>query len=81
MADRTCLPERVDNYGERFEDANAHGQFLQALEESHNQGVIHDCLEKGNGLPLGSVMFWKAMEYLPFRRMDLHEGSWRVIRW
>ncbi|KXX80203.1 hypothetical protein MMYC01_204251 [Madurella mycetomatis] len=43
---------------------------------------IHDSLEFDCGLSWGSVMVWKMMEYLPFRRMDLQEdGSWKPIRW
>ena len=43
---------------------------------------MHDALAFGNGLPPLSVISWRIMEYLPFRRMDLREdGSWEPIRW
>lgn len=45
-------------------------------------GKIHDCLEFGHGTPRISVLIWRMMEWLPFRRMDLLEdGSWKPIRW
>jgi hypothetical protein len=45
-------------------------------------GVMHDCLQYGQGLTAGGVIGWKIMEYLPFRRMDLlPDNSWRSIRW
>ncbi|KAB8072985.1 hypothetical protein BDV29DRAFT_158011 [Aspergillus leporis] len=56
-------------------------RFMDALHGS-STGVIHDCLKFGNGLPPLSVLSWRIMEYLPFRRMDLQEdGSWKPIRW
>ena len=82
MADHFCLSERVNGNGERYEDLVTRNAFLKALEDSHTGGVLHDCLQKGEGLPWNSVAFWKLMEYLPFRRMDLQDnGSWKVIRW
>ncbi|KAL2126067.1 hypothetical protein VTI74DRAFT_1830 [Chaetomium olivicolor] len=43
---------------------------------------IHDSLDFGGGLSWSSVLAWKIMEYLPFRRMDLQpDGSWKPIRW
>ncbi|EAW09783.1 T6SS phospholipase effector Tle1-like catalytic domain-containing protein [Aspergillus clavatus NRRL 1] len=56
--------------------------FLNALHLSSTTGLIHDCLSFGNGLPPMSVVSWRIMEYLPFRRMDLQrDGSWKPIRW
>ena len=56
--------------------------FHDALRLSSTQGWIHDCLSFGNGLPATSVLVWRLMEYLPFRRMDLQpDGSWKPIRW
>jgi uncharacterized protein (DUF2235 family) len=57
-------------------------RFLDALEHSSMKGVLHDCLAYGEGLPWSSVLSWRIMEYLPFRRMDLQpDGSWKPIRW
>ena len=57
-------------------------RFLNALELSSTKGWIHDCLSFNNGLPAASVIVWRMMEYLPFRRMDLQpDGSWKPIRW
>ncbi|KAL9125804.1 MAG: hypothetical protein Q9217_005046 [Psora testacea] len=54
--------------------------FQQTLEVAATKGVIHDCLEFHNGLPAPSVISWKIMEYLPFRRMDLRsDGTWKAI--
>ncbi|KAL8737470.1 MAG: hypothetical protein Q9181_001658 [Wetmoreana brouardii] len=55
-------------------------EFHKKLLYSATQGVLHDCLEFKNGLPRTSVLSWKIMEYLPFRRMDLQpDGSWKAI--
>ncbi|KAL9596956.1 MAG: hypothetical protein Q9219_005467 [cf. Caloplaca sp. 3 TL-2023] len=55
-------------------------EFHQRLHNAATKGVMHDCLEFNNGLPHGSVLSWKIMEYLPFRRMDLQpDGSWKAI--
>nr|KMM66532.1 hypothetical protein CPAG_02870 [Coccidioides posadasii RMSCC 3488] len=57
-------------------------EFHTALHSSSTQGHLHDCLEFGSGLSAISVIIWKIMEYLPFRRMDLQaDGSWKPIRW
>ncbi|KAI9884214.1 MAG: hypothetical protein M1823_004007 [Watsoniomyces obsoletus] len=56
--------------------------FVEALELAATHGRIHDCLSFNNGLPASSVLSWKIMEFLPFRRMDLRpDGSWKPIRW
>ncbi|KAL2266769.1 hypothetical protein VTJ83DRAFT_6121 [Remersonia thermophila] len=50
----------------------------------HQAGTarLHDSLEFGGGLPAMSVLAWKIMEYLPFRRMDLQpDNTWKPIRW
>ena len=54
--------------------------FHQHLHAAFTRGIMHDCLEFNNGLTAGSVISWKIMEYLPFRRMDLRpDGSWKAI--
>lgn len=56
--------------------------FHEALHLSSTKGLLHDCLEFGAGLSVASVLSWRMMEYLPFRRMDLQpDGSWKPIRW
>jgi Uncharacterized alpha/beta hydrolase domain (DUF2235) len=80
MAKLNCCPDAIDEYGNEDEDKKEH--FHNAIYESGCRGLIHDCLEFDGGLPLTSVLSWKAMEYLPFRRMDLRpDGSWKPIRW
>ncbi|KAL8733867.1 MAG: hypothetical protein Q9166_001855 [cf. Caloplaca sp. 2 TL-2023] len=55
-------------------------EFHKRLHHSATKGVLHDCLEFNNGLPPFSVLSWKMMEYMPFRRMDLRpDGSWKAI--
>ena len=42
----------------------------------------HDSLSFDCGMSIASVLSWKIMEYMPFRRMDLRpDGSWKPIRW
>lgn len=54
--------------------------FHKFLTDAYTKGTLHDCLEFNNGLDAGSVLRWKMMEYLPFRRMDLRpDGSWKAI--
>jgi hypothetical protein len=80
MANLTCCPDKIDEYGNI--DLHYSARFHAALHESGTGGYIHDCLEIGGGLPLASVVSWKLMEYLPFRRMDLKaNGSWVAIRY
>jgi hypothetical protein len=56
--------------------------FHGALHYSSTQGILHDCLKYGEGLRWPSVLSWRVMEYLPFRRMDLQQdGSWKPISW
>ncbi|KAK3984520.1 hypothetical protein QBC44DRAFT_336819 [Cladorrhinum sp. PSN332] len=55
--------------------------WRQMMHRAH-VALIHDSLEFKCGLSTGSVLAWKIMEYMPFRRMDLQEdGSWKPIRW
>lgn len=58
----------------------ATSDFHKSLSNAFTRGVLHDCLQFNNGLPATSVMSWKMMEYLPFRRMDLRpDGSWKAV--
>ena len=80
MANLNCCPEKIDEYNNR--DPDHYAKFHAALHESGTGGFIHDCLQFGGGLPFVSVLSWKLMEYLPFRRMDLKkDGSWVAIRY
>ncbi|ETI23807.1 hypothetical protein G647_05613 [Cladophialophora carrionii CBS 160.54] len=81
MARLGCSPHAVDEFGERIEDTTTRQAFIERLESSFTDSVAHDCLQFGSGLPRGTVSFWKMMEYLPFRRMDLQDGKWKAIRW
>lgn len=68
--------------GEVKQPTKSSQRFKAALYTSSTEGLLHDCLSFGNGLPPLSVLTWKMMEYMPFRRMDLQEdGSWEPIRW
>lgn len=63
-------------------EARTQSEFHRKLHVAATKGVLHDCLEFKNGLPTSSVLSWKIMEYLPFRRMDLTpDGTWGAISW
>lgn len=63
-------------------NTQAESEFHAALHVSSTRGHIHDCLSFNTGLSAMSVLVWKVMEYLPFRRMDLQaDGTWKPIRW
>ncbi|KAJ5887879.1 hypothetical protein N7495_007920 [Penicillium taxi] len=82
-------PSGTDDSAEAFrigpdekQRSAASRDFWHALHTSSTKGLVHDCLEFNQGLPIGSVISWKIMEWLPFRRMDLQaDGSWKPIRW
>lgn len=86
IVELNCCPDIIDEYGNRSRDAGGKDDrekhFHEALHLSSTQGFIHDCLTFGKGLPATSVLSWKIMERLPFRRMDLQkDGRWKPIRW
>ncbi|GME51786.1 short chain dehydrogenase reductase family [Neofusicoccum parvum] len=57
-------------------------RFHALLHSSATAGRIHDVLCFNNGASHFSVLSWNAMEWIPFRRMDLTpDGSWRSIAW
>ncbi|CDM33983.1 hypothetical protein CBS147339_5694 [Penicillium roqueforti] len=56
--------------------------FWHALYTASTKGLMHDCLMFNQGIPTMSVITWRIMEWLPFRRMDLQpDGSWKPISW
>lgn len=70
------------NGGDEKQQSPSSYNYHKALELASTKGLIHDCLSFNNGLPPLSVITWRLMEYLPFRRMDLQsDGSWKPIRW
>ncbi|KAK3385881.1 hypothetical protein B0H63DRAFT_473773 [Podospora didyma] len=56
--------------------------FHEMMHKAHT-ARIHDSLMFECGLGWTTVLGWKMMEYLPFRRLDLSQddGSWKPIRW
>lgn len=69
-------------HAEQASEGTPKSKFLEALHVAATKGKLHDCLEYNNGLPVTSVLSWKMMEYLPFRRMDLQaDGSWKSVSW
>lgn len=61
-------------------DKPQQSEFHRILHGAATKGNLHDCLEFNNGLSIPSVLSWKFMEYMPFRRMDLQpDGSWKAI--
>ncbi|KAL4772087.1 hypothetical protein BDW60DRAFT_43490 [Aspergillus nidulans var. acristatus] len=68
--------------GDWTQPSSSSQRFRAALYASSTEGLLHDCLSFNSGLSPLSVLTWRLMEYLPFRRMDLQEdGSWEPIRW
>ncbi|KAJ6079134.1 hypothetical protein N7467_008887 [Penicillium canescens] len=64
------------------ERSAASRDFWHALHTSSTKGLMHDCLMFNQGIPAMSVITWRIMEWLPFRRMDLQpDGSWKPISW
>ncbi|CAG8377422.1 unnamed protein product [Penicillium salamii] len=60
----------------------ASADFWHALHTASTKGLSHDCLLFNQGIPAMSVITWRIMEWLPFRRMDLQaDGSWKPISW
>lgn len=81
MAKLNCCPDDLDGDGDE-DHKTKQEHFHNTIYESGCTGFMHDCLEFGGGLPPLSVLTWRLMEYLPFRRMDLRpDGSWKPIRW
>lgn len=55
--------------------------FHEMMHKAHC-ARIHDSLSYDCGMSFASVLSWKIMEYMPFRRMDLQaDGTWNPIRW
>ncbi|PKX88906.1 T6SS phospholipase effector Tle1-like catalytic domain-containing protein [Aspergillus novofumigatus IBT 16806] len=72
-------PSPGENHSEN-EDPTSGFEFF--LHRSSTDSRMHDSLRFGKGIHWTTVLSWKVMEYLPFRRMDLQEdGSWKPIRW
>ncbi|KAL8424190.1 hypothetical protein RB596_004144 [Gaeumannomyces avenae] len=60
---------------------DVHAAFHDLICHAHT-ARIHDSLSWDCGMSAGSVLSWRVMEYMPFRRMDLQgDGSWKPIRW
>lgn len=55
--------------------------FHELMHKAH-VARTHDSLSHDCGMSYTSVLAWKIMEYMPFRRMDLQpDGTWKPIRW
>ncbi|CAG7960569.1 unnamed protein product [Penicillium olsonii] len=78
----TDNPEAFRSLPNEKERSAASRDFWHALHTSSTKGLSHDCLLFGQGIPAMSVITWRIMEWLPFRRMDLQaDGSWKPISW
>lgn len=79
--------ERFNCRDEAFElpqasDETKPNMYRDVLQQTMDQGIVHDTLTYGGGVSSLSTLSWRLMEYLPFRRMDLQpDGSWKPIRW
>ncbi|KAJ5944053.1 hypothetical protein N7516_004221 [Penicillium verrucosum] len=83
-----CVEPHVENddafrsMPDEKERTAASRDFWHALHTSSTKGLLHDCLMFNQGIPTMSVITWRIMEWLPFRRMDLQpDGSWKPISW
>ncbi|KAJ5174493.1 uncharacterized protein N7482_000370 [Penicillium canariense] len=75
-------PEAFRTSPDEKQRSAASRDFWHALHTSSTKGLLHDCLMFKQGLPALSVISWRIMEWLPFRRMDLQaDGSWKPICW
>ncbi|KAJ6080972.1 hypothetical protein N7499_005846 [Penicillium canescens] len=83
-------PEKLERFNcrdEAFETPQASyetkpNMYRDVLQQTMDQGIVHDTLTYGGGVSSFSTFSWRLMEYLPFRRMDLQpDGSWKPIRW
>lgn len=75
----SCRP--LNNPSIQTEEMEQSG-YRDALRLSATEGVMHDRLEFGQGLPVSSVLLWRLMEYIPLARMKLQDnGSWRLVHW
>ena len=82
LAELSCCPNDIDEYGNKVPSEYHADRFRNILTHSGTRGFLHDCLELGRGLSVGSVLAWNLLEWLPFRRMDMRkDGTWRAIRW
>ncbi|KAF7631387.1 hypothetical protein AFLA_012245 [Aspergillus flavus NRRL3357] len=64
------------------QEAGGERDFKTSLWKATINGRVHDFLQYGHGVPWPTVLMWKLVEYLPFRRMALQsDGSWKPIRW
>ncbi|KAL3476168.1 hypothetical protein BJX99DRAFT_247023 [Aspergillus californicus] len=87
--DQAARPESSYNqldsvgHGETSTEESVSGARIDnIIRRSSTDGQIHDGLRFGGSTSWMSVLCWKLMEYLPFRRMDLQKnGSWKPIRW
>jgi hypothetical protein len=68
---------------EKIEDGGENqSKFRSLLMGAASKGTLHDCLRFNQGTPAGTVLRWRLMEWLPFRRLDLtDDGKWKPIRW
>jgi hypothetical protein len=75
-------PDAYRSIPDDKERSAASRDFWHALHMSSTKGLLHDCLMFNQGIPTMSVITWRIMEWLPFRRMDLQpDGSWKPISW
>lgn len=79
-------PEEAKDWKEKkasdSESSASYKNYLTTLQLAGTKGHIHDLLAYGNGLSLTSVLSWRLMEYLPFRRMESQaDGARKAVRW
>jgi hypothetical protein len=57
-------------------------EFHSALQESSVKGLLHDRLIVSPGVSVPSVLAWRIMEHIPFRRLAFRaDGSSKPVHW
>ncbi|KAJ5091387.1 hypothetical protein NUU61_006257 [Penicillium alfredii] len=78
----TANTDNDNDKNDNDNETSSRAQLIDTLQASAQAGHLHDLLRYGNGRPFMTVLSWRLMEYLPFRRMDLQpDASWRDCRW
>lgn len=74
------LPVSTSADIEKLEDEIV--SFKEAVHQRATTSIVHDSLEFGGGLSWKSVLAWRFMEHIPFRRMDLQkDGKKSISEW
>lgn len=80
-AEATKIPSSNSSSHTAIDHEPRQNPFHELMHKAH-VARTHDSLSHECGMSYTSVLAWKLMEYIPFRRMDLQpDGTWKPIRW